>query len=153
MLRPWQPLQGQSAAAALCLRPRRAAPPAPPSPPLPLLAPLAPLPLLQPLLPALLQPLLASSSAELDAAAQEAWGYNQTTVAPRAHAAAHGVKHAELKARAPPPRPMTVAGDGELRHERRWRRLLLLSTDPADAAAVCTSVHRLLEVSKYVVRR
>ena len=109
-----------------------------------------PLPLLQPLLPALLQPLLASSSAELDAAAQEAWGYNQTTVAPRAHAAAHGVKHAELKARAPPPRPMAVAGDGELRSERRWRRLLLLSTDPADAAAVCTSVHRLLEVSTYI---
>ena len=108
---------------------------------------LAPLPLMTPLLPALLQPLLASSSAELDAAAREAWGYNQTTIGARAHAAAHGVEHAEFEARAPPPRPMAVVEGGELRHERRWRRLLLLCTDPADTAAVCTSVHRLLEVS------
>ena len=48
---------------------------------------------------------------------------------------------------------MAVAEGGEFQYERRWRRLLLLSTDPADAAAVCTSMHRLLEVSKYVVRR
>ena len=124
--------------------------------PPPLLPPPPPPPPLTPLLPALLQPLLASSSAELDAQ-DPAWGYNQTTVGSRAHAAAHGAERAEFEARAPPPGPMAVAGEGEseaeLRYERRWRRLLLLCTDPADAAAVCTSVHRLLEVSKSVVRR
>ena len=57
------------------------------------------------------------------------------------------VRHGE--ARAPP----AVAGEGRgegLRDERRWQRLLLLCTDPADAAAVCTSVHRLLQVSTQV---
>ena len=124
-----------------------------------------------PLLPALLQPLLASSSAEIDAAAQQAWGCNQPTrlVGARAQAEAHGAGRAEHgaereahgeaehgeaehgEARAPPAVAGGREGGRELRDERRWRRLLLLCTDPADAAAVCTSVHRLLEVSKQVL--
>ena len=52
--------------------------------------------------------------------------------------------------RAPPAVAEGKEGGRELRDERRWQRLLLLCTDPADAAAVCTSVHRLLQVSKQV---
>ena len=118
-----------------------------------------------PLLPALLQPLLASSSAEIDAAARQAWGGNQPTrrLGARARAEAHGAGRAEYgaereahgeaehgEARAPPAVAGGREGGRELRDERRWQRLLLLCTDPADAAAVCTSVHRLLQVSKQV---
>ena len=139
-LRPWRPLSGQAAAAALCLRPRCASAFAPPplAPPLapPLVPPSAPLlappsaRLLAPLLPALLQPLLASSSVELEHAVARAW---------RDHAAARGAGEGE-EARAPPRLPAAAGRD-----ELCWRRLLLLSTDPADADMLCASLHRLLE--------